>query len=1212
MRLILRAALAAAVLSSITVTAMAAGDAIWLGPGATAIERQAALELQRFLYAANGDVLEVIETDAVNRGSGYVLGTDQSLPAVGITWPFGMTIPQGDGYVLRSVADAARMLVIIAAPTPQGVQNGVFGLLEESGFGFSLSGDQIPESAPGAAELARRGLSISKSPAFQVRGFLPWHRYFCGPAAWNLPDYRAYIDQLVHMRCNYVAFHASDTTPFAAFEFEGKLIGGEPLPNTAKPVWGIRPTATDHFLAGTGRYFDKPFFGCDASFIADRAKSIAASKQVLRDALAYAKARGLRTGLGFEIPGDPFNPQTQARFEARIQALLADYPMLDCLWIWQPEGFGLTPPESPRPRSHWASYARRFDDAFVNIEESDRRAEAVRVAEFALHAARLLEAFRPGVQLVVSGWGGDSWLRYTDFLPGLDKILPPSVVLAGLDAMPVRPDISSGFGATAAARNRWPILWLEHDGDLMMPQPVLNAVAGAVRDAGHKACQGLLGIHWRTREAEEAAGYCASFAWEPTLTKEAYILRRARGIAGPKNAEALASVFTRLEEQGYRWIGGTGQAEGVPFTWALGDPAKIETLNALSGDLVKTAHAVESASQEVLRGVSRVEAQITGAILPVQKGPLGLVLHGLGLTHAASAELNYARDLLSQMQYVLAYDKAAGLLMPGTEWDELADSDDAAKRLEYARASGLADAFTLYARRMRTRGEMGVLATLNAKAWADMRARGKLDKTACAALEALPEDTPPDLLVLPDKISLVGIDPAKARLRLQMRPVGASKWSTAKLQPAPGTSVYPLAFPPCDKPAAYEYALDLRGPKRVQLRWPLNAHDHGRTALCLPVPEIAAPAPPQAAPPVAPKVRHSVAPERGAVQLTWDARPGEIYTVAREGKVVGTVADGWIEDLAPAGGRNVQYEVQARNLATGEKAAAVALVPVPELPLPKPPAKMTATARGNRIVVGWESDAENAVRYYMQKFDDKDKVIEESYIDADYGHFLQVSDQVDPGRAYAYTVAGIAPDGRMGTPSEKVKVVSSTEPLKPLLHLSFKDKSFLAGLATLSERGLALGGKGWAELPPQPEWDPGHALTLCVWVRLNDLNGSPVLMCKGSWQRAGYFLQVQNKQVRFYLAGVDTLDAGKLTAGQWQHVAATYGFGEMRIYINGKLEGRKRVAGRPRASDEPLLIGRYGAGDDAYFVRGTMDEVRIYNVPMSADEITALYNSTKP
>lgn len=1212
MRLYFRAALFAAVLSLFTFTAVAASDAIWLGPGATDIERQAALELQRLIYAANGRVLEITEAPTVDRGSGYVLGTEQSLPALGIAWPFGMTIPEGDGYLLRSVADASRMLVIVAAPTPQGVQNGVFGLLEELGFGFSLAGDQIPESAPDAADVARRGLSVSKSPAFQVRGFLPWHRYFCGPAAWDLPDYRAYIDQLVHMRCNYVAFHASDSTPFAAYEFEGKLIGGEPLPNTSKPVWGIRPTATDHFLAGTGRYFDKPFFGCEASFIADRAQSIAASKKVLRDALAYAKARGLKTGLGFEIPGDPFNTQTQARFEARVKSLLADYPMLDCLWIWQPEGFGLTPPESPRPRSHWASYARRFDEAFANIEEPDRRAEAVRVAAFAMHAARLLEAFRPDVRLVLSGWGGDAWLRYTDFLPGLDKILPPSVILAGLDAMPVRPDISTGFGAARAARNRWPVLWLEHDGDLMMPQPVLDAVAGAARDAGRKACQGLLGVHWRTREAEEAAGYCASFAWEPTLTKEAYLVRRARTIAGPKAADSLAAVFTKLEAQGYRWIGGAGQSESVPFAWTLGDPAKIESLTAMSAELANTAQEMQSASQEVFRDVSRVEAQITGAILPLRKGPLGLVLHGLGLTHAASAELNYAQDLLGAMHYVLAYDKAAGLLMPGAEWDELAEQGDAAKLLEYARAAGLSDALTIYARRMRTKGEMGVVATLNAKAWADIRARGKLNEQACAALEALPEDSPPDLLVLPDKIAVSGTEPGKARLRLKTRPIGTSKWSTTRLEPAPKTSVYPLVMPTCDQPAAYEYALDLRGPKRVQLRWPLNAHDRGRTALCLPIPQLTAPAPLPSMPPATPRVQHAVAPERGAVQLTWDARPGEIYTVAREGKYIGTVTDGWIEDLAPAGGRNVQYEVLARNLATGEKTAAIALVPVPELPLPKPPAKMTATARGNRIVVAWESDAENAVRYYMQKFDDKDKVIEESYVDADYGHFLQVSDQVDPGRAYAYTVVGIAPDGRMGPPSEKVHVVSSTDPLTPLLHLSFKDKSFLAGLATLSERGLALGGKGWAELPPQPEWDPGHALTLCVWVRLNDLSGSPVLMCKGSWQRAGYFLQVQNKQMRFYLAGVDTLDAGKLDAGQWQHVAATYGFGEMRLYINGKLEGRKRVAGRPRASDEPLLIGRYGAGDDAYFVRGTMDEVRIYNVPLSADEITALYNSTKP
>ena len=64
------------------------------------------------------------------------------------------------------------------------------------------------------------------------------------------------------------------------------------------------------------------------------------------------------------------------------------------------------------------------------------------------------------------------------------------------------------------------------------------------------------------------------------------------------------------------------------------------------------------------------------------------------------------------------------------------------------------------------------------------------------------------------------------------------------------------------------------------------------------------------------------------------------------------------------------------------------------------------------------------------------------------------------------------------------------------------------------------------------------------------------------------------------------------------------------VDIDGKLVGRKRVAGRPRPSANPLLVGRYGHGDDVYFVRGLMDEINIYNISLTPGELTELYEKT--
>jgi hypothetical protein len=1168
--------------------ASAADPAIWLGPKASEHEKYAAKELQRYLYAA-GDRLTTIKEAQKADGDGFVLGTPDTLPDLGIAWPFGLAVPADDGYIIRTISDGSRNLLIIAAPTPEGVRNGVYGLLEEIGFGFNLGGDTLPESAPSLGDLARRGMSESKTPAFKTRGAIPRFGSFCGASAWDPGDYRAYIDQLVHMRCNFVAFYISDKDPFAAYEFESKIIGGEPLPNTSRAIWGGRPTATDKFFAGTGQYFDKPFFGAASSFIDKREESIRAAKAVLRDALDYARACGIKTGIGFEIDGDPFAPDVQARFDARIQCLLKEYPAIDYLFLWEPENFGLTPPESPRPRSLWDGYARQVAGAFGDVPETDRKAEAARIAAFAMHAQSLVQALRPDVQLAVSGWGGDQWLHYTDFLPELDAVLPRDVILAGLDNMPATGGVSAAFGRVKPERVRWPILWYEHDGDLWLPQPNLDAVAAACRDARGKGAQGLLGVHWRTRDAEAPAGYVAQFAWDESLTPEKYVARQARNLAGEHREKDWAEVLARLQAQGYRWVGGNGTAAMAPFAWSAGDAEKRTTLAGILND---APHSVS-----------------------LENNPISLLLRGIHLQTPMAIDQSPTKDLIAYATFALKYSEAADKLAPGAGLEDLLDQTDSLGRLEFIRNSGLGDAMQIYARWAANKGELGALASMNAKAWADVRARAKLDDAAIAALQALPDAyvNRPDLLVLPDRVVVAGVNPEKLRVTLMTRPLGAKNWMETRLEQKAKHS-FSLVFPESAlRAGSFEYGVEIKVPRRGKMQWPQSLPQRGRT-VHLTQPPKDAPVTPDAAPaPVTPpKVATQVAAERGALVLSWQPEPGVCYTVAREGKPLGTAYFGWFEDTQVPGGRTVQYEIKARHLKSGATASSVATAEVPQLPLPEPPKNIKIDARGNRVILGWDSDAQIAAKYYILKYGQDGKVMEETYVDADYGHFLQMSDQVDAGRAYEYSISGIAPDGRVGSPSQKVSIVSSTEPLAPILNLSFKDQSFLAGLATLNERGLALGGKGWAELPPQPEWDPGHALTLCVWVRLNDLNGTPVLICKGSWQRAGYFLQVNNGQIRFYLAGVDTIDAGAITAGKWHHVAATYGFGEMRIYVNGKLEGRKRVTGRPRASDDPLLIGRYGAGDDAYFVRGTMDDVRIYNVPLTPSELTTLFETTKP
>jgi hypothetical protein len=89
----------------------------------------------------------------------------------------------------------------------------------------------------------------------------------------------------------------------------------------------------------------------------------------------------------------------------------------------------------------------------------------------------------------------------------------------------------------------------------------------------------------------------------------------------------------------------------------------------------------------------------------------------------------------------------------------------------------------------------------------------------------------------------------------------------------------------------------------------------------------------------------------------------------------------------------------------------------------------------------------------------------------------------------------------------------------------------------------------------------------------------------------------------------------------WYHVAATYdkSSGKMMVYVDGKLVGEKEVTkGDLELSQKDLIIGkgknrrpirpvRMNTFSDSYSLDGMIDEVRIYDVALSDDQISETY-----
>ena len=103
--------------------------------------------------------------------------------------------------------------------------------------------------------------------------------------------------------------------------------------------------------------------------------------------------------------------------------------------------------------------------------------------------------------------------------------------------------------------------------------------------------------------------------------------------------------------------------------------------------------------------------------------------------------------------------------------------------------------------------------------------------------------------------------------------------------------------------------------------------------------------------------------------------------------------------------------------------------------------------------------------------------------------------------------------------------------------------------------------------------------------------------------------------VRFnQVASLDTyrVNATSLfpTDGTWMHIAATYDGATIRLYINGIEEGSLVASITIATNDLPLAIG--AQSDGIRFFQGALDQVRVYNRALSAEEIAGLVGGSLP
>jgi len=508
----------------------ARGPAIFVGGGATKLERLGAAELRRYLYLCTGMLSPVVEIGSwaeIDR-PGIIITRDAAAGFAGAGAGSGFDaaaaarVPKlgPEEYWLKTVAQRSRRHVLIAGGDALGALYGAYAFLEKQGVRFYLDGDVVPEER---SEYKTPDLDETARPLFKLRGIQPFHDFPEGPDWWNEDTYKAVLGQLPKLRMNFFGLHtypekgpnAEPTVwigPPGEAGRDGRVNASYPssYQNTARVNpgsynWGFQAKKTADFHFGAAELFESDAYGPEVmdGLMPEPGTPEASNAlfnrtaDMLRGAFTFARGLGIRTCVGTETPltiptlvrerlkaagRDPKDPKVvRDLYRGIFERIAAAYPV-DYYWLWTNE----------------------------NWTWSDAGEDAIRAVTTDLDmAVRALEDAGRPFGLATCGWVLGPPGRRTLFDEVLPKALAASCINREVGKAPVDPNF-----ARIAGRSKWAIPWLEDDPSLTSPQLWVGRMRRDAADALKYGCDGLLGIHWRTRILSANAAALAHAAWD--------------------------------------------------------------------------------------------------------------------------------------------------------------------------------------------------------------------------------------------------------------------------------------------------------------------------------------------------------------------------------------------------------------------------------------------------------------------------------------------------------------------------------------------------------------------------------------------------------------------------------------------------------------------------------------------------------------------------
>ena len=543
----IRASLSLVMVSTLAVEAGALPVAIVRSDQASFQVRLASREIRRYVYLRTGGLARISSpASRFKTADGIVIGvkgTPHLKALVKDKTLAGRIDALGpQQYVIKTVASGSGRAVIIAGGDPIGALYGAYRFIEHFGVRFYLHGDVIPDK-----QIAWKTpeIDLTGKPLFALRGINTWGSHPFGFDQWSADDYRSTIAQLAKMRMNFIGMHCYLTHPYTeptvwigtrdGFDKEGRVTGGYAARyyNTAwRGHWGpILPGKTGDYPFGAAMMFEDDAWGPDVikGLAPTPATPEGCNKLFNRvgvqfnEAFGFAKLVGVKTCLGTEAPMkkfmpkelrarltakglDPNSPEVLTRiYEGVFERIKAAHP-LDYYWIWTPEG--------------WTWRGNSAKDMQATVDD-------VKIAVGAL------KNVGSPFKLATSGWvlgpKGDR--------AAFDKMVPKSIAMSAISRQIGYTPVDPAYGQITG-REKWAIPWLESDDFLASPQLWVARTRKDAADALGYKCDGLMGLHWRTRIMGPNASALARAGWDQSWNTTAPASKTHKP-AEPKRDEVL-------------------------------------------------------------------------------------------------------------------------------------------------------------------------------------------------------------------------------------------------------------------------------------------------------------------------------------------------------------------------------------------------------------------------------------------------------------------------------------------------------------------------------------------------------------------------------------------------------------------------------------------------------------------------------------------------